>query len=309
MITTVALNPAVDKIYFIEDFKVGKMFRTDQIIKSAGGKGINVARVCKILGERVLVIGFKAGYTGDWIEKELVSIGVDVNFVKVEGEIRTNNNIIDKKNKTETEVLEIGHKTKLDDINRFLTVFDGILKQTKVLVLSGGLPQGCPNDFYKVLIEKAKFKNTLVILDTSGEFLIEGIKAKPDMIKPNLRELSTIVNKQLTEIDDIVKVCKDIVRSGIAVVTVSMGDKGALLVTKEETLFAKVPSINAVNTIGSGDSLVAAFAVGFQRGYNIDEAFKFAMACGVNNTQYIQVGKVNKTEVIELEKQIVIERL
>ncbi|MDQ2084962.1 1-phosphofructokinase [Herbivorax sp. ANBcel31] len=309
MITTVALNPAVDKIYFIEDFKSGKMFRAGEPVKSAGGKGINVARVVKILDEKVLTTGFKGGQEGDWIENQMTDLGVSVNFVEVKGETRTNINIIDKKNKTETEILEKGFSVTSKDLDKFLINFNEIIKCTEVLVLSGGLPNGCPKDFYALIIENAKQENIPVILDTSGEVLKEGAKAKPYMIKPNIRELQILAAKKIDTVDLILKVCGEIIADGIKVVIVSLGEKGAVLVTEKEAFLAEVPDIEVINTVGSGDSLVAGFATGLKKGYSLKEALRLAMACGVNNAQYINVGMVDRQEVYELTKGINIKKL
>ena len=108
MITAVVLSPAIDKIYFIDNFRSGGLFRVNSVIKSAGGKGINVARVSSILGEKVKAIGFKAGDSGEWLESKLTDIGVETRFIHVDGESRTNNNIVDRSRNMETEILESG---------------------------------------------------------------------------------------------------------------------------------------------------------------------------------------------------------
>ncbi|MFZ5986530.1 MAG: 1-phosphofructokinase [Bacillota bacterium] len=304
MITTVVLNPAIDKIYFVDDFQVGKMFRVSETVRSAGGKGINVARVANILGEKVSSIGFKGGEAGSWLQAQLIKQGVCTGFIEVEGESRTNNNIIDKVNKTETEVLEAGPYITPKDIDRFLAVYEEVLKNTKVLVCTGGLPQGVPEDIYKTLIDMARLHDVITILDASGKVLEEGMKARPYVIKPNLRELGSLAGKELKDIDDILKVSRGIAAAGIEVVTVSMGDRGALMVTRDTCLWARVPAVDIVNTIGSGDSMVAGFAAGLSRGYSLKETLKLAAACSVSNTQFVEIGVVDKTAVSELENKI-----
>lgn len=297
MIATVALNPALDKIYFVDEFEAGKMYRVREMIESAGGKGVNVARVTKTLGEDTAAIGFKGGAAGNWIETQLKKLGVRTRFVEVQGETRTNNNIIDRSRKTETEILETGPIISSIDMGRFLQIYKETLEYSKVVILSGGLPQGIPVDYYKTLIEVAKLYKLPVILDASGEALSEGMKAKPHMIKPNLRELENLAKRKLTKTGDIIEVCREIVISGIEVVTVSMGEEGAILVSDNICIRAIAPTVTAVNSIGSGDAMVAGFAVGLVENKSPEECLKLAMACGVSNTQFVEIGVVDKDNV------------
>jgi len=309
MITALSLSPAVDKIYFIDGFECGKLYRVRNIVKSAGGKGINVARVSSILGEMVNSIGFKAGETGEWLESQLKRMGVNTCFIEVMGESRTNINIIDKVNNHETEILEIGPVIRDEDIGAFMDEFEKVLKDTSVLVCSGGLPEGIPSNFYRTLIEKAKLFRVKTILDSSGEMLAEGIKAAPYMVKPNLRELGVYAGKQLNSISDIIAACKSIINAGAEVVITSMGSQGALLVSEEEILHARVPEVNVVNTIGSGDSTVAGCAAGIRRGYSLEKMLRLGMACAVANTQFEEIGYISMELVDKFINEIVIERL
>jgi tagatose 6-phosphate kinase len=309
MITALSLSPAVDKIYFIDGFESGKLYRVRNIVKSAGGKGINVARVSSILGEKVNLIGFKAGETGEWLESQLKRMGVNTCFIEVRGESRTNINIIDKVKNLETEVLEIGPTIREKDIGVFMDEFEKVLKDTDVLVCSGGLPEGIPANFYRMLIERAKLYGVKTILDTSNEMLSEGIKAMPYMVKPNLRELGVYAGKQLNSISDIIGACKGIINAGVEIVVTSMGAQGALLVSKEEIVRARVPDVEVVNTIGSGDSTVAGCAAGIRRGYSPDKMLRLGMACAVANTQFEEIGYIRMELVDRFINEIVIERL
>ena len=140
------------------------------------------------------------------------------------------------------------------EITNFLMLFSIYIKKTKVLVCSGGCPEGIPNNFYKVLIELSKQYELKVILDTSNVMLEEGIKANPYMIKPNLRELQLLTGKKLDKIEDIVTVCREIISSGVNVVVASMGSQGALYINDKECLHSPILDLKVVNTIGSGDS-------------------------------------------------------
>lgn len=309
MITSVALNPALDKIYFVDNFEPGKMYRVQEMVKSAGGKGVNVARVAGILGENTRLIGFKAGDAGKWLESQIRKLAVCTEFVEVHGETRTNNNVIDRARANETEVLEIGPFISIRDMERFMTVYKKALEDSKVVVLSGGLPQGVPTDYYRTLIEVAKSFDVPVILDTSGEALSEGIKAKPHIIKPNLRELGNLARKELRDIGEILEVLRGINARGIDVAIVSMGREGAILCTKDLGIRVKVPPLAVVNTIGSGDAMVAGLAVGIARKKAPEESLKLAAACGMSNARFLEIGIVDKNEVEAQKDRVEIERM
>lgn len=298
MITALSLSPAVDKIYFVDNFEAGRLYRVKKVYRSAGGKGINVARVAATIGENVALAGFKAGNTGNWLETQVKDLGVDTRFVEVEGESRTNNNIIDREKGTETEVLEMGPYIKSEDAERFLNTLEQLLSATKVLVCSGGLPEGIPADFYKTIITAAGKYNLKIILDSSNEMLSEGIKGKPYLIKPNLRELSRFVGKQLTNPGEIVDSCRYIISMGVEVVVASMGGEGSMLVTKDSVLVGRPPKVDIMKTIGSGDSMVAGLAAGLARGYSMEEMLRLGMACATANTQFVEIGYVS-TELVE----------
>ncbi|HEX3029452.1 MAG TPA: 1-phosphofructokinase [Clostridia bacterium] len=309
MITTIALSPAVDKVYFADGFNAGGLYRVKEVIKSAGGKGINVARVASILGEEVISIGFKAGDTGSWLAAKLGELGVDVRFITVQGESRTNNNIIDRANNTETELLEVGPYINESSIHEFWEIFERSLNTTSVLVCSGGLPEGVPEDFYQKLIAAASSRNIKVILDSSGKMLEEGIKAKPYIIKPNARELSSLVGKTLESRDDVIDACRHINSLGVKIVTASLGGEGAMMVSEQQILYAKAPEIKVVNTIGSGDSMVAGLAAGIERGYEMEEAFKLGVACAAVNALFREIGFVKAEMVEKYQREIEVERL
>jgi 1-phosphofructokinase family hexose kinase len=293
MITVIVLSPAVDKIYFIDNFEAGNLYRVKNISKSAGGKGINVSRVANTLGEKVTAIGFKAGETGKWLEAQLREAGVKTEFVEIVGESRTNSNIIDGITGAETELLETGPYVKAKDLDNFLDTYSKVLEKTKVLVCTGGIPEGVSKDFYRKLIDIANEKHIKVILDASNEILEQAIKAKPYMVKPNLRELSNYVNRKLSNLEEIIEACRSIISKGVIYVAASMGEAGAVLVSKNTVYFANIPKIKVINAIGSGDSMVAGLAAGLIRNYSDEEMFRLSVACSISNTQFREIGFID----------------
>jgi 1-phosphofructokinase/tagatose 6-phosphate kinase len=306
MITTLCLSPAADKIFLIDDFEPGRLHRAKagDIYRSAGGKGLNAARVLAALGEKVQCLGFIAGGTGEWLRNEAEKAGVHTAFISVEGETRTNINIIDRNRSSETELLEPGPVIVKSSAEAFLCQYERLLPGTRVLVCSGGLPEGLPSDFYKTLVEMAKKRGIKVILDSSGQPLQNGVKAKPYLIKPNLRELRNLSGQKLEDLDEIIRACRDIISDGTEVVAASMGVRGAVLVTGSRCVRALAGNIPVVNTIGSGDSLVAGLAAGISRGDGLEEAFRTGMACAAVNAQYMEIGRVDRYLVEGLKPNI-----
>jgi len=304
MITVLSLSPAIDKIYFVENFEAGQHYRTNNILKSAGGKGLNVARVLSILGEGVTTLGFKAGQPGDWLASEIAELGINTRLISVQGESRTNSNIIDPVRGTETELLEIGPYITDNNLKDFMMEFEQELNNTEILVCSGGLPEGVSSNFYKLLLEKAKTLSIKTILDSSNETLVEGIKGKPNIIKPNLRELSKYAGRILKDTSEIVEACRNILQEGVEIVVTSLGSEGAILVSKQMVVQAKIRPINIINSIGSGDSMVAGFAFGISNNYPIEKMLKFGMACAVANTQFAEIGMVSRELVQKYMNEI-----
>jgi len=309
MITVLSLSPAVDKIYIIDDFSAGGLYRVNNCIQSPGGKGINVARITKMLGSKVFVLGFMAGSNGKWLENSLLDIGAETNFVTVQGQSRTNNNIIDKVNNRETEILEEGPEIDQNAWTLFYEKFCQQIKKTKVLVCSGGLPKGLGAETYSRLIEEANKYEVKTILDASGEVLKLGMLAKPYLIKPNLRELSMYFDIQFTSETQIVKACKEIISGGVKVVVTSLGAEGALLVTENTAYKAYPLEVAVANTIGSGDAMVAGISSGIASGLSIDKSFRLGSACATSNTEFIEIGMIKSDRVEQLKQEIIIEEI
>ncbi|MDF2985701.1 MAG: pfkB [Eubacterium sp.] len=309
MITVLSLSPAVDKIYIIDNFAAGGLYRVGNCLQSAGGKGINVSRVAKMLGVDVRTLGFKAGSTGQWLEKCLLDLGVRTGFVAVEGQSRTNNNIIDKVNNRETEILEEGPTISGQAWEAFMASFMESVAESSVLVCSGGLPKGLGPDTYAKLIAEAKKIGIKTMLDSSGDVLKQGINACPYLIKPNLRELSMHFNTNFENDDQIVTACRTLIKRGVKVVVTSLGEKGALLVTGEGAWKAFPLKVEVLNTIGSGDSMVAGMARGLAEGLSVIDSFRLGCACGASNTEFFGIGLIDTARVDKLQQSLIIESI
>ena len=297
MIITLTLNAAVDKAYHISGVvEPGTVMRVHTCRNTAGGKGLNVARVIKLCGEDVMPSGLAGGRTGALLEQLTYRDGLNGRFVHVDAETRCCINILDEKNRS-TEFLEPGEMVTAQEMERFMQEFEKICTDAEVVTMSGSVPQGVRKDIYRILVERVKSWGKKVILDTSGELLKEGIEAAPDMIKPNQEELSMLLGRPVTTLDDVKAAAMELYNKGIGHVVVSLGRDGALLVCDQGILHGIPPRIKAVNTVGCGDSMVGAFAVAFRRGYGPKESLKYAVAVSAANALSDQTGHFEPEEL------------
>lgn len=289
MITTVTLNAAIDKLYRLECFQPGKVNRTASCTATAGGKGLNVSRAAALLGEPVLATGFCGGHSGAYLKELLSQDQIPNSFIPVTGETRTCINIIDGTGAS-TELLEPGAPVDENDLQRFHFHFDALLQEAQLTVFSGSLPCGCPKDFYARLIQCAHNRGVRTILDTSGGALTKGIAAKPYLIKPNIEELEALTGTPIHCKKDAAREAVTLHKNGVAYVVISLGKEGALLACEEGVFEGTPPDVPVKNTVGCGDSMVAAFAVAIARNYSAEAALQLALSVSSANAMCEKTG-------------------
>lgn len=309
MIMTVTLNVSVDKAYKIEGTIVpGTVSRVVECKNTAGGKGLNVAKVVKLCNEEVLATGIIGGFNGDYVTSLLDEKEIAHSFSKANHETRSCINILGE-DLSSTEFLEPGQPICEDEWMKFLEHYKSLLSKCKIITMSGSAPKGLPDNVYQELIRLAKEKGIPVILDTSGNYLLEGIKEKSTMIKPNEEELETLFEKKMNDINDLIESGKQLLQQGIASVVISLGGDGALLITKNGVFQGKPPKIKVVNTVGCGDSMVAAFAVSMCRKMKEREALAYAIAVSAANAMNMGTGEFRTEDFLSIEKQVEVMKL
>lgn len=303
MITTVTLNVAVDKAYVIGEFHQGEVMRVQKCTNTAGGKGLNVAKVAKQCGEEVLATGFVGGHAGAYIEQMLGEQEVENDFVHTANETRSCINIL-AADGSSTEFLEPGAPVSEQEKEEFLEKFNRIIDKSDVITISGSAPGGLPADIYQQMVQAVKAKEKQVILDTSGKLLEEGIKAAPTMIKPNSDEIAALLGVDITSRKQLIEGGRKLQQMGIEYVVISLGAEGALVITKEHIYHGQPPKITPVNTVGCGDSMVAAFAVGLARNYRIEECLKYAVSVSAANALTMETGHFKTDDQKRLYDQV-----
>lgn len=309
MIHTVTLNPAIDKTLIVGDLKKGEVNRILDSREDVGGKGINVSKVLKALGTRSISTGILGKDNSKFFLNYLTKSGIDTNFYTISGENRTNIKIVEKNRGIFTDINDKGFEIGMKDLDKFLSYFLFFVKKGDIVVVSGSLPKGVKDSSYGYIIEKLKQKGAKVILDADGKPLLKGIKSIPYAIKPNINELKSIVEIDENDINSILKGGKYLVDNGIKKVLISLGDKGAIYITENNSLFSKSFNVPVKSTVGAGDSMVAALVYAINNKLNDFDTLKLAMACATAKIMTEGTEKPNIDLIKKIEKDVEIKSL
>ncbi len=277
MIYTVTFNPAIDYVVGLNELNLGEVNRTDSERMFFGGKGINVSIVLAELGIHSTALGFTAGFTGKAIEDGLSEMGIDTDFVRLSnGNSRINVKI---NSGVETEINGQGPNIDNIALDKLFQKLDKI-QDGDTLVLAGSIPKTLPSDIYEIIMSKLSDKKIKVIVDASGDLLLNVLKYRPYLIKPNSHELSELFNVELTSDNDIINYAKKLKEMGAENVLVSMAENGALLLDSEGNIHKfGVCKGTVINSVGAGDSMLAGFIAGSANG-DLEYALKLGTACG-----------------------------
>lgn len=300
MINTITLNPSLDYIVKVDDFKVGHVNRTSKEDIYPGGKGINVSIVLKNLGVKNRALGFTAGFTGEEIEKLVANHGVDNEFIRLEkGMSRIN---VKLKSKEESEINGMGPDISKNDIEKLYEKLEA-LKAGDFVVLAGSIPNTLHDDIYETIMKDFKDKEINFVVDATKDLLLNVLKYKPFLIKPNHHELGEMFNVKLNSKDEIITYAKKLQEIGARNVIISMAGDGAILIEENgEITISDTPKGTLVNSVGAGDSMVGGFLAGIAENKNIKEAFKIGVATG--SASAFSEGLATRDKVEELLKQL-----
>ena len=296
MIYTITFNPALDYVIKVQDFNVGKINKSQKEYIYPGGKGINVSIVLKTLGQETTAMGFISGFVGKEIEKQVQKYGVQTDFIEIEND----NSRINVKILGESEETAINTKGPYIELKYIELLYKKleILEEKDILVLSGSVPNGVPDDIYEEICKKVKDKNIKVVVDSTGELLVNTLKYRPYLIKPNQQELEEIFGIKITSQDEALKYAKQLQIKGAKNVIVSMGSDGAVLLDENGYSY-KMKALNtenAVNTVGAGDSMVAGFLAGREMFNNYEKALEIGVAAATATTDTIFLAKRENIE-------------
>ena len=309
MIYTVTLNPALDKTVEIPGMALDTVNRITAMRTDPGGKGINVSKVIAKLGGTSVALALLGGGTGRAIADALKEMGLRCELQFVEGETRTNLKVVDPVNHTNTDLNEPGISVTPAVLDGLLDRLIGLLQPGDLVVLSGSLPKGAPGDTYYTWVARCKEAGAKVFLDADGALLAEGLRAAPDLVKPNQDELSRLVGHPLETVEALADAAGALLADGVQKVVVSMGGKGALYVTRDTVLYAEGLKVPVGSTVGAGDSVVAALAVAETQGLSLEDTVRLSTATGAANVMCSGSQAAERSVIEELMPQVVFHRL
>lgn len=303
MIYTLTLNPSIDYIISLNSVELGKVNRCTKTFKFPGGKGINVSRVLKNSGTDSIALGFVGGFTGEFINLTLNNLGIHTDFIKVKEDSRINVKI---KSVDETDINADGPYIEKESLNLLLDKLNE-LKDDDILVLAGKIQSSLPDNLYSEIQDIANKNNVKVVVDTSGKSLLESVKKKPFLIKPNNFEIEEAFDIKIKDRNELIDYGKKLNTMGAENVIISLAGDGALLINNSGVFFGNAPKGEVKNSVGAGDSLVAGFLHEYSKSKNILDAFKRGIATG--SASAFSLDLCDNNFVLELLPQIKLKKL
>ena len=276
MIYTLTLNPSIDYIMPLEHLQLGATNYTQGEYMLPGGKGINVSRILNQLNVPNKALGFIGGYTGKFIEEWLEKEDAAYHFIPIEGQTRIN---VKLKGKNETEINGRGPIISEEEKQQLIKQIDQLTSED-TLVISGSKNKGLSETFYNEIIKICQKNQTSFIIDTNSKELLEALAARPFLVKPNQSELGDLFGKTIQTKEEAIDYGKKLQKAGAQNVIISLGGEGAIFIDDDQVIMADSPKGKVKNTVGSGDSMIAGFLAGIQKGKSKVEAFKLGVKSG-----------------------------
>ena len=296
MIYTVTLNPSIDYIVRMDEIIMGITNRTISEEYYFGGKGINVSCVLAELDINSTALGFVAGFTGDAIDKGISNNHITTDFIRLKNGVSRIN--VKIKAGEETEINGQGPEISEAELNSLMQKLDNI-RDGDTLILAGSIPNTLPDDTYERMLECIQHKDVRIVVDATKKLLVNSLKYGPFLIKPNRQELSEIFDVEVKSKEDTIKYAKELQKMGARNVLISLGGDGAMLVDEHGNIHeAGVIDQPVINTVGSGDSMVAGFVAGYEKTKSYPYALTLGSVCG-NATAFLP-GLATKEKINEL---------
>jgi 1-phosphofructokinase family hexose kinase len=311
MIITVTLNAAIDKTLAVPNFRLGRRHRAVEQTAMAGGKGVNVARTLRALGQPVIATGVAGGPTGTRIVENLTEEGILNDFVRIREESRTSTAVVDPTNGEQTEINEHGPHVSEGELELFVDKLLYLAKGAAVCVLAGSLPRGVNSDLYGRIIDEMKRLDVTTVLDAEGEPMRAATKRGPDVVSPNELEAEGLVGYEFSDEADRRSAVGEMVEMGAreSIMTLSDGCLALLGDGERRVYRATLEPLEPVSAVGSGDAFLAGFVAARYGGRSHEDALRFAVACGAESTQHFGAGRVEQREVERLVPEVRVEEL
>ncbi|WP_297323628.1 1-phosphofructokinase [uncultured Bartonella sp.] len=302
-VATLTVNPAIDETVYLPELKRGHVHRAQRVRFNAGGKGINVAACLADFGVKTAVTGFLGKDNIAIFEALFKSRHIEDHFIRRAGETRTNIKIVDESETTDINLQ--GLSPSAQEIEKLQHNVDQLLLSGVLMVMSGSLLPKMPASFYAGEVKRAK-NGAKIIVDCSGEALAELLKAEklPLAIKPNIDELSQYCGHPLKDENEVLTVARSLIARGMQLVTVSLGAKGAIFVSKEQAFHASLPVRDVESTVGAGDAMVAGIASAVCENAPLERIARLATAFAVGKLASLGPALPDKATIEHLAQKV-----
>jgi 1-phosphofructokinase family hexose kinase len=312
MIITVTLNAAIDKTLAVPNFRLGRRHRAVEQTARAGGKGVNVARALRALGQPVIATGIAGGPTGTRIVEHLTEEGILNDFVRIREESRTSTAVVDPTSGEQTEINEHGPHVSEQELELFVDKLLYLAKGAEVCAFAGSLPRGVDPGLYGRLIEELRRLDVMTVLDSEGEPLRIATRKGPDVVSPNELEAEGLVGHEFSDEEDRRHAVGEMLELGAneSIMTLAAGCLAMLREGGGRRLYrATLDPLEPVSAIGSGDAFLAGFIAARYADRDVDACLRFAVACGAESTQHFGAGVLDPREVERLAPEVRVEEL
>jgi 1-phosphofructokinase/tagatose 6-phosphate kinase len=311
MIITVTLNPALDKTLEVPNFTPGRRHRSVDQVAMPGGKGVNVARAIKRLGQPVIATGLAGGATGTRIVEALNDEAILNAFVRIREESRTNTAVLDPTSGLQTEINERGPAVSAQELELFHEKLLYLAKGASMCVFAGSLPRGVETDVYADLIKDVKRLGVMTVVDTEGEPLRLATRAEPEVISPNELEAEELVGQEFNDVADRAQAVVEMTRlgAGEAIMTVSDGCYASVLDEGPALYRVSVDEQEPRSRIGSGDAFLAGYIAARYAGRVATDCLRYGVACGAESIHHFGAGVLDPGKVDRLLAEVDAERL
>jgi len=303
MIITVTLNAAIDKSLSVPNFRLGRRHRTVEQRTMAGGKGVNIARTLKTLGQPVIATGFAGGATGTHIVEQLTEESILNDFVRIREESRTNTSVLDPTTGEQTEINERGPSVSEREVELFRDKLLYLARGAAIVVFAGSLPRGLEADIYAVLIRELERTGVTTVIDTDGEPLRQAVRAEPDVVSPNVIEAEELVGHEFASEEERSLAVREIAALGPreAIMTLPDGCFAQVLVDGHPCMRrVSVKPRESIAKRGSGDAFLAGYIAARYEGRAPDHCLRFGVACGAESTARLGAGLIDPREARRL---------
>jgi 1-phosphofructokinase family hexose kinase len=312
MIVTVTLNAAIDRTLVVPNFHPGHRHRASVGFPSAGGKGINVARALKRLGTPVVGTGLAGGRTGTLLVEELTNEGVLNDFVRIRHESRTSIAVLDPTSNAYTEIYEWGPEVDDEELEILREKIAYLAQRAEFVVLAGSLPRGVDTGIYGELVRELNRRQLLAVVDAEGEPLSQAVEAEPYLVSPNQQEAEALVGHEFVDEEDLAAGLDEIAELGARNVIITL-PTGCYALLREDRAAVRVravaPQMEAVSTVGAGDTLLAGFLAARVAGKSFEEAVRAAVAAGAASVLEAGAGRFDPREASRLTSLVQLERI